>query len=77
MHLNIEISSKDQSRGFRFSLVAAGEKGQCCQSVFAEQALPQADSTGHSVHQGYLSKSTAEERALLLHIIPVSSHNSC
>lgn len=41
MHPSIEISSKDQSRGFRFSLVAAGEKGQCCQSVFAEQALPQ------------------------------------
>lgn len=77
MHLNIKISSKGQSRGFRFSLAAAGEKGQCCQPAFAEQALMQADSTGHSVHQGYLGKSIAEELALFLHTIPVSSHNSC
>lgn len=69
MHLNIEISPKDQSRGFHFSLAAAGEKGQCCQPAFAEQALTQADSTGRSVNQGYLGKSIAEELALFLHTI--------
>jgi len=72
--MNTKISSKDRSRGFRFSLIAAGEKGQCCRPVFDEEAPPQADGAGHSVHQG---KSAVEERVLLLHAVPVSSRNCC